>query len=289
MSNLRLVWTLFLFVIAASMADAAPLLDASEMALNRPRAPFRIADEIYFVGTSDLGIYLIATPGGDILIDGGYEHTVPQILANLRTLGVAPRNIRILLNSHEHKDHAGGLAGLKRATGARLIASRAAAIQLARGGRGDFQYGDRLLFPPVRVDSIVEDGGTVSLGGVTLTAHLTPGHTKGCTTWTMQAHIQGKPYAALFLCSVSAPNYRLVDNLGYPQIASDYEHSFRILRQLPCEIFLGSHGRFFALEEKRASMLKSGSPTVFVDPAGCRRHLDLMERAFRSELAAQSK
>jgi metallo-beta-lactamase class B len=274
-----------------SISSAAPLisLDAAAVAMNRPIAPFRISDEITYVGTEDLGIYLIKTGAGDILIDAGYEQTVPQILANLRTIGVAPNNIRILLNSHSHVDHAGGLAALKTITGAKVVVSQAAAAELARGGRDDPNFGNASIFPAVKADRIVGDGETVALGNVVLTAHLTPGHTKGCTTWTMPAHIHGKTYAALFLCSVTAPGYKLVGNAAYPDIVADYRHSFALLKTLPCELYLDAHGRSYNMLKKRAEMLKTGSETAFVDPAGCRRHLDAAEAAFEQAVAEQSR
>ena len=278
-----------LAAIGAS-AVATPLipLDDAAKAMNRPIAPFRISDEIAYVGTEDLGIYLIKTSAGEILIDAGYEQAVPQILANLKTVGVAPKDIHILLNSHSHVDHAGGLSALKKITGAKLVVSRAAAAELARGGHDDPNFGNKSIFPPVKADRIVGDGETVVLGNVTLTAHLTPGHTKGCTTWTMPAHIAGKTWQALFLCSVTAPGYKLVGNAAYPDIVADYRHSFALLKTLPCEIFLGSHARFYGMLEKRAEMLKTGSQTVFVDPAGCRRHLAETEAAFEKAVAQQT-
>jgi metallo-beta-lactamase class B len=279
---------LVLAVIGTGATAAPPPLDAAAQAMNRPVAPFCISDEICYIGTEDLGIYLIKTRAGDILIDGGYEQTVPQILANLKTLGIDPKDIHILLNSHTHRDHAGGLAALKTITGAKLIASRVAAAELARGGRNDPNFANTSIFPPVKADSIVEDGGTVALGNVVLTAHLTPGHTKGCTTWTMPAHIAGKTYAALFLCSVSAPGYKLVGNAAYPDIVADYRHSFAVLKTLPCELFLGAHASFYDMVAKRAEMEKTGSPMAFVDPAGCRRYLDKAETAFDKAVAEQS-
>ena len=276
-------------LVVASIASAAPPpLDDQAKAMNRPIAPFCISAEICYVGTEDLGIYLIKTSAGDILIDGGYEQTVPQILANLRTLGIDPRDIRILLNSHTHRDHAGGLTAMKKITGAKLVASQAAAAELARGGRDDPNFANTSTFPPVKADRIVEDGGTVALGNVVMTAHLTPGHTKGCTTWTMPAHIAGKTYQALFLCSVTAPGYKLVGNAAYPDIVADYRHSFAVLKRLPCELFLGAHASFYGMLRKRAEMEKTGSSMVFVDPAGCRRYLDDAETAFDKAVAEQS-
>src|SRR5277367_6380325 len=160
-----IAWCLLDLAAMSFVARAAPLmpLDASARAMNRPITPFCISDEICYVGTEDLGIYLIKTNAGDILIDGGYEQTAPQILANLKTLGVGPKNIRILLNSHAHRDHAGGLAALKTITGAKLVAGRVAAAELARGGRNDPNFGNSSVFPPAKADSIVEDDGTVVL------------------------------------------------------------------------------------------------------------------------------
>ena len=291
MSVLKTLWCCLVALAATAglgAVAAPPPLDAAAQAMNRPIAPFCISDEICYVGTEDLGIYLIKTRAGDILIDGGYEQTVPQILGNLKTLGVDPKDVRILLNSHAHRDHAGGLAELKQITGAKLILSQAAALEFARGGHDDPNFGNASVFPPVKADSIVEDGETVALGNVTLTAHLTPGHTKGCTTWTMPAHIAGKTYAALFLCSVSAPGYKLVGNAAYPDIVADYRHSFAVLKMLPCDLFLGAHAQFYDMLKKRAVMEKTGSPLVFVDPAGCRRYLDQAEAAFERAVAAQS-
>jgi metallo-beta-lactamase class B len=281
-------WSSLGLALALSFARAAPLDANAPEAMNRPVAPFRIADEIYYVGTADLGIYLIKSDAGDILIDSGYAETVPQILANLHTLGVDPKDVKILLNSHAHNDHAGGFVALKKITGARLLTSRADAVLLARGGRDDPNYGNRFLFAPVTPDGFVNDGDAVRLGNITLTAHLTPGHTKGCTTWTMPAHIAGKTYSALFLCSVSAPGYKLVGNAAYPDIVSDYAHSFAVLKRLPCELFLGAHGRMFDLGRKREEMLKTGSAMAFVDPAGCRQYLDQAEAAIRKTVEQQS-
>ena len=279
-----------ILLVIASIASAAPLtpLDDSAKAMNAPIAPFQISDEVYFVGTADMGIYLIKTNAGDILMDGGFEETVPQILTNLKTIDVAPKDIRILLNSHAHYDHAGGLAALKQITGAKLIVSRASAVELMRGGHDDPNFGSKYLFPPVKADRTVDDGGVVTLGNVVLTAHLTPGHTKGCTTWTMPAHIAGKTYAALFLCGVTAPGYKLVGNAAYPNIVADYEHSFVVLKKLPCELFLGAHANYYDMVAKRAEMLKTGSPMAFVDPVGCRKYLESAEIAVHKAVAEQT-
>lgn len=273
---------------AVALAAAASAFPAHAVpGDNEPAPPFRIADNLYYVGASDIAAYAIATPSGLILIDGGYESTAPQILANLRTLGFDPKQVKVLVSTHAHLDHAGGLAELKRVTGARLYASRADADLMAHGGKGDFFLKDRAPYPPVVADHILKDEEKVSLGGVTLTAHLTPGHTKGCTTWTFPVQVDGRPRQALVLCSNSVlPGYRLVCGPLYPTIAADYEASYATWARLPCEVFLASHGQFFGLTEKRAA-LASGKPNPFVDPVGCKAFFDRGHAAFEAELKRQ--
>jgi metallo-beta-lactamase class B len=157
---------------------------AAVAAWNKPVEPVRITENLYYVGTNEMTSFLITTPQGHIVLDGGFEETAPIILANIRKLGFRPDDVKILLCSHAHYDHVGGLAALKSATGATFIANRRDAPQLARGGLGDPQFGDKYPFPPIRPDRLVGDLDTVTLGGVTLVAHNTPGHTPGCTTWT---------------------------------------------------------------------------------------------------------
>jgi metallo-beta-lactamase class B len=250
--------------------------------------PFRIADNLYYVGASDVTSFLITTPQGDILLDGGLRETAPQIERNIAALGFHMKDVKILLNSHAHMDHAGGLAELKRISGAQLVASRGDMPALETGDRDDFAWGNKLTFPPVKVGRIIADGGRVTLGNATMTAHVTPGHTKGCTTWTMPVTDHGKTYNVVFVCSTSAPGYKLVGNKKYPQIAHDYEHTFRVLRSLPCDIFLASHGSFFDLTGKR-QRLGSMKGNPFIDPDGYRAFLDRSERDFKLSLAAQSR
>lgn len=287
-----------LLIFAAAAAIAALSLGPARLAVAMtaavkgwlvPIAPFQIAQGLYYVGSKEVGAYLIVTDDGLILLDGGAEGFARQELANVRALGFDPRRVRILLNSHAHLDHAGALAALKRATGARFYASRADTPLLQSGGRGDFFWDDTMRFPPVRVDQIIDDGAKVSLGGVTLTAHVTAGHTKGCTTWTGAFKTGGVVRQALFLCSVSVlPGYRLVRDPKYPGQAADYEASFRTLRALPCEIFLGSHGGFYGMLAKRAALAAKPASNPFVDPQGCRSFLADSEAAFRTRLAQVS-
>lgn len=242
---------------------------------NDPIEPFRIAGNVYYVGASDITSYLITTPEGHIVLDGGYAETAPMILANIRKLGFDPHDVRIILNSHAHLDHAGGIAELRRATGAKFLASAPDAAQLARGGLDDPQFGNRFPFPPAPPDQLVRDQQRIILGGTAITAHITPGHTRGCTTWTMRA--AGRD--VVFLCSATAPTgYRLVGNPQWPDAVADYRRTFAILRSLPCDVFLASHGSFFDLEAKL------GHPERFVDPAGYKAHIDELEEALNKRI-----
>jgi metallo-beta-lactamase class B len=252
--------------------------------LTRPVPPFRIIGNIYYVGASDITSYLIVTPEGDIVLDGGFASMAPQIEKNIQTLGFKLSDVKILLNSHAHLDHAGGLAELKRKTGAQLVLMEWDAETIAAGGNGSF--------PPAKADRIIHDGDTVSLGGVTMTAHLTPGHTRGCTTWTMITKDSGKSYRVVFVGSASVlPNYRFFDRPGapatYPGIAADYQKTFRVLRSLPCDVFLGAHGSFYNLTAKREAMAANPAKNPFIDPAGYRIYIAEAEKAYRAALDRQ--
>jgi metallo-beta-lactamase class B len=273
--------TIFLALLLADLVLATVALGQSDpvsRSWNQPVEPFRIAGNLYYVGASDITSFLIATPKGHIVLDGGFVETVPMILANIRKLGFDPKDVKILLNSHAHVDHAGGLAELKRATGAKLYASRGDIPQLARGGLDDPQFGDKYPFPPVHADRIVEDGQRVTLGGTTLVAHLTPGHTPGCTTWTMRA--AGKN--VVFVGSPTAPGYRLTNNPRYPNAVQDYRKQFATLKSLGCNVFLGSHGNFFGLADMIAGKKKfAGCDEYHAFVAGVERRFE--ERVARGE------
>jgi metallo-beta-lactamase class B len=245
--------------------------------MNQPVEPFRIEANLFYVGASDVTSFLITTRAGHILIDGGFEETAPIIIRNLHTLGFRIEDVRILLASHAHFDHAGGLQALKKASGAAFVASRADAPLFARGDHQDPQFGDRLPFPPIVPDRLVDDGDSLALGGVELVARITPGHTPGCTTWTMKSGT----HSVVFVCSASVPReYKLSANRLYPNAVADYRKTFSVLRSLRPDIFLGSHGSFFDLDEKR----KTGN---FVDREGYARFVDASERAFEARVAAE--
>jgi metallo-beta-lactamase class B len=282
---MRSIWfrtslgALALAVIAVILCKAAPRQTGSSI------KPFRIIGNIYYVGGTDVTSFLIVTSAGDILIDGGYASTAPLIERNIQRLGFRLRAVKILLNTHAHLDHAGGLARLKRDTGAKLEAMAQDAPLLEHGGRGDFYFGDRLPFPPVRVDRVLHDGDPVSLGGVTLRAILTPGHTKGCTTWTWSVRQNTREYQVVDVCSVSVlPGYRLIGNPRYPHIATDYERSFQRLKALPCDVFLGAHAGFFSMQRKLADLRKDSRRNPFIDPEGYRRFVLEEESLFQQRL-----
>ncbi|HEU5404359.1 MAG TPA: subclass B3 metallo-beta-lactamase [Terriglobales bacterium] len=256
---------------------------------NQPVEPFRIVGNVYYVGASDITAFLITSPKGHILLDGGFVETAPMIRDNIRKLGFNPEDIQYLINSHAHSDHAAGLAQLKKWTGAKFVASREDGALIARGGHGDFAWGDRYLFPALKPDQAIADGGTVSVGGVTMTAHLTPGHTKGCTTWTTDALEKGHRYHVVFLCSTSMPGYKLVKNANYPNIVSDYRHSFATLKTLPCDVFLGPHGSFFDLAGKRKEMRTDPSRNPFIVPGEFNAFIERSQRDFERELEKQQR
>jgi metallo-beta-lactamase class B len=277
-------------LIGRSLPARGPQADADARAWNQPVKPFHVIGNIYYVGAKEISSFLIVTPRGDIVLDGGYVQTAPQIEANIRTLGFHLKDVKILLNSHAHMDHAGGLAELKRATGARLYASVASARSLESGGHGDYALGDDYTFPPVTPDHLLRDGDTVSLGGTTMTAHLTPGHTKGCTTWTMNVEANGKRYPVVFACSTSVlSSVRLVNNPRYPGIAQAYEKAFRVLHSLSCEVFLGVHGWEFDLTAKRQALAAGMKSNPFIDPAGYRAYVNRSQAAFLKDLHRQQQ
>src|SRR3954469_5571966 len=255
---------------------------------NKPVQPIRIAGNLYYVGVFEITSYLITTPEGHFLLDGGFVETAPLIQRNIEQLGFKLSDVKILLNSHAHYDHASGLAELKKATGAKFVASQGDAELLRHGGHGDFRFGDRLAFPPIDPDRIISDGEALQLGDQTMTAHLTPGHTKGNISWSTRIRDGDKTYDVVFVGSQSSLDYKFVGDESYPGILADFEKSFAALNRLPCDIFLGSHGGFFQLVEKHERFLR-GESNAFVDPDGYRKYLRESEKDFRDKLAQQKQ
>jgi metallo-beta-lactamase class B len=283
----KLISTFSMLLVLCLPTIAAAQATAAWRSWNQPVKPFRIIGNVWYVGASDVTAYLITTPAGHILLDSGFLETVPLIKQSVAQLGFKLADIKILINSHAHSDHAGGLAELKQLTGATLMISEPDAPLLASGGKGDPQFGDSMLFAPVKADRLLRDGDEVKLGDTTLTAHITPGHTKGSTTWTMKVREEGKAYDVVFASSVSTPEYKLVGNDKHPHIVDDYRRTFRVMKALPCDVFLGPHARFFDMESKRVRLDQRAQPNPFIDAVGYRRYVVAGERAFEEELKMQ--
>jgi metallo-beta-lactamase class B len=247
---------------------------------SKPFPPHKVIGNVYFVGSVNLGSYLITTPERHILINTDFEETVPVIRAGVEKLGFKLTDIKIILGSHAHDDHMEGDAMVKELTAGRVMAMEQdipALKEMRPGGKAH------------PIDRVLHDGDDVKLGGSTLTAHLTAGHTKGCTTWSMKATEAGKTYDVVIVCSVGwNPGYVLVNNKDYPQIADDYVRSFATLRKLPCDIFLAAHGAFYDLDAKYAELLKGGA-NPFFDHAGYLAYIDLKEKQFYAELERQKR
>jgi metallo-beta-lactamase class B len=277
--------------LAATALVAAALAAGAQQEGNRPTDPFRIAGNLYYVGSSDIGSYLISTSAGHIVIDGGYASTAPIIEANIAALGFKVADLKILLNTQGHGDHAGGFAALKQRTGAKLMVSAADADVIERGGTHDFSLGDSLTFPPAKVDRRLKDGDTVTLGDATLTAHLTPGHTMGCTTWTFDVKDAGRTVHVVDMCGLSIlPNTRVSGMPGYPDITSDYRRTFEILKKLPVDIFIGAHASYYGGMEKAAKAKANPSgPNPFIDPDGYQQYIATAEKRFNDQLERERK
>ncbi|HVU48981.1 MAG TPA: subclass B3 metallo-beta-lactamase [Terracidiphilus sp.] len=277
-------------VLLASIACNMQLWAASNPDWTKPFPPFRIAGNLYYVGSADLASYLIVTPQGLILINSSLESSVPLIRKSVEELGFHFSDVKILLISHAHWDHCAGSAAIIKLTGAKYFVMEGDVPVVESGGAKDFHYGAEMdnRYPPAHVDRVLHDGDTVELGGTVLTAHLTAGHTQGTTTWTLNENEGGRTLHVVIVGSPNVnPGYKLVGNAAYPQIASDYKRGFAVLDALPCDIFLGAHGGYFGLKEKYPRW-KNGDKDAFVDPAGYKAYLADREHAFEVELQKQT-
>lgn len=274
-------------ILLILFASSAPAQNRSEWL--EPFPPFRIADGLYYVGSRGLASYLVTTPAGHILVNSDLEANVPMIQSSVETLGFKFTDIRILLISHAHWDHDAGSARIKQLTGARYMVMDGDVSVVESGGESDFQYGSDTAthYPKAKVDRVLHDGDKVRLGGAELTAYLTPGHTRGCTTWTMVVNDGGAQRHVVIVGSPNVnPGYKLVDNLLYPRIAEDFRHTFETLEALPVDYFLGAHGSYFDMERKYALRDRPGQ-SPFIDPAGYRAYVEERKRAFAAELNRQ--
>jgi metallo-beta-lactamase class B len=256
-----------------------------------PIAPFRIAGNLYYVGSKDLASYLIVTPKGDILINSSFTSSVPLIRSSVEQLGLRFKDIKILLISHSHADHGAGSAEIIRQTGAKYMVMDGDVPVVESGGAADFAYPND-QYPAVRVDRVLHDGDEVALGDAVLVAHKTAGHTRGCTTWTLKVKQGGQLLNAVIVGGWYVnPGFRLVDRPGqpasYPKIAADYQRTFRVLKSLPCDVFLGAHGMYFGMLEKLERIKSGATENVWVDPQGYQAAVAERELAFETELKRQ--
>lgn len=279
---------LWIALAAAAIVAGVAIAQTFPPAWIKPAAPVRIGDNLYYVGTEGLSAWLIVTPRGLILIDGTMEQNVPAIEANIRALGFNLSDVDILLNTHAHFDHAAGFARLKKDTGAGLLASAGDRPLLEKGVYPGSEDVAAWRFTPVKVDGLIKDGDRVTLGGVTLTAHLTPGHTPGCTTWTFPVKIDGVVRKVIILCSTSVAANRLAPRPQYPGIVADYQRTFARLAAMKADVFLAPHPEQFGFAAKLAARAP-GKPNPFVDPTELGRRVAASRAEFETELARQQK
>jgi metallo-beta-lactamase class B len=251
--------------------------------------PFQVMANIYYVGTLDLSSFLITSPAGHVLIDSGVEQNAEAILDSIRTLGFKIADVKVILTTQAHYDHVAAHAQLKKETGARVLVAAADAPIVEGGGKGDYLFGPEFHYPPTKVDATIKDGEVVRVGTTALTAHLTPGHTKGDTTWTTTVKDSaGRDRQVVFLGSTSVnPGTKLVNNDKYPGIEADYKHAFAVEKGLTCEVFLAAHASVFNGPAKAAAAAAGKGDAAFVDPEGCRAAIERSEKAFLAELAKQ--
>jgi metallo-beta-lactamase class B len=255
----------------------------------KPTAPARIVGPIHYVGTYGLCVYLIATPAGHILVDGGMPGSGPDIVRSIESAGFKPADVKVLLTTQGHVDHVGTHAFMKQVTGARVVVMKGDEGLLASGGKTDYVFGpqSKYHFPPVKVDDVIDEGHVVTIGGVSLTARRTPGHTPGTTTWTMTVPDGGQTYRVAFAGSTFVnPGTRLVKNPSYPGIEADYRRSFALLESLPVDMYLAAHAQAFDFHGKR-ERAKTEGPRAFVDPEALRKAVAASKAAFEKLVAAE--
>lgn len=269
---------LFMMILALLWTAFA----CGQQSWTNPFPPHKIAGNLYYVGSQDLASYLITTPEGHILINSSLEESVPLIKVSVEKLGFKFTDIKVLLISHAHSDHCAGSAQIIKQTGAKYFVMKPDVPAVENGGTRS-RLGSYTQFPPAKVDRPLKDGDEVKIGDAVLVAHLTPGHTRGCTTWTMK--VDGLNAVIIGSPNVN-PGYILVNNQAYPGIATDYEQTFRVLKALPVDLFLGAHGGYYGMEAKHAQ-LKTSASNPFVDAEGYHRYVSDREQAFRAELERQ--
>ena len=276
---------------AANYVDQA-LTEAPPMQLfenwNKAQQPFQIFKHVYYVGTENLSSILIDTGDGLVLIDGGIAASAPLIKANIEQLGFKLTEIKYILNSHARLDQAGGFAQLKQWSGAKLVASAENAEMLENGGISDFALGNQLPFPPVEVDLIIQNGAQLKLGDQVFTAHLTPGHLPGSTSWSTSIRHHFKNYRVVYADSLFTGGYLLLNNKNYPNIVSDIRQSFQTLNALHADIFLANKADRFNMIQKWKD-LQAGNAKAFIDKNGLQRYVAAFQSDFEKQLAEQQQ
>jgi metallo-beta-lactamase class B len=276
-----------LLALAGCAAQAG--VPGSMQQWNRHFPPYRVLGNIYYVGTNKIAQFLIATPAGHLLLDSGFEASVPHLRENIEALGFRYADIRLLLTTHAHIDHVQAHALVRRQTGARVVASMLDAPLIEHGGQGDPLYDGVFAWTPCPVDQRVVDGQQVMLGNTTLTAHLTPGHTLGALTWTMQVTEHGRLLDVVFFPSANInPGVHLRGKSTYPGIEQDFERSFATWKSLKCDVFLADHGDFYDMASKYERLRSGAQPNPFIDPDGYRSFVAEAEQRFRAQLADES-
>ncbi len=270
-------------IVAVERAPLDPFSKANGW--NEPMEPFTVTGNVHYVGTKSVSAWLITSAKGHFLIDGVVAQSAPLIAANITKLGFKITDVKYLLNSHAHIDHAGGLAGLKLRSGAVMVASAADKPFLEAGDIGHGPSGG-MKFPPVRVDRVIRDGERLKLGGISLTAHITPGHSPGCTSWSMDAVGADKVRRRVFFhCSATVAGQSLVPE-AYPGMVANFRRTFTRMKAMNADIFLANHDNFFDLHAKRARLM-AGDANAFVDPTELGKFNTFMETAFEKSLAEQ--
>jgi metallo-beta-lactamase class B len=248
--------------------------------VQQPFPAHRVLGNLYYVGSRDIAIFLVTTDKGHFLINSGFETTVPLIQQSVSKLGFKMSDVKVILASHAHSDHVAGHALLKKITAAKVVVMQGDEKVISEGGKGQYLY-TKSRWKPCKVDRVLKDKEKVKLGKTTLIARKTPGHTPGCTTWAWAITQGKKKYNVVIIGSPNVnPGYQLVKNKTYPQIASDFVQTFKVLKGLKCDLFLGAHGAYYGLDEKYPK-LKKGKANPFIDPQGYRKYVELKENAFR--------
>lgn len=277
---------IFVRVCTIALLNLLPQISfADDPSWSAPHAPYQITDNIYAVGTAGIGVYLITTPKGHILLDAATEQGANVVEANIKSLGFRLTDIKYLIENHAHSDHVGGLAQLKKSTGATIVASQGDQHSLEHGTLdSETNWEDK--FTPVKVNKTITDGEKISLGGVQLQAVLTPGHTKGCTSWLMESPDKGKVRKVAFVCSLTTAGNKLVNNKIYPKIADDFRSTFGKLKTIQADVLLIGHPDLASLEEKSIAK-KNGKADAFVDSDELQKFVKKFEIKFEEELARQ--